>query len=150
MIQLYWNEKTGAILIPHRVKTEDGFWLSVEPVETAHANDTISVVNAVRTIAGLGVRIVPTPARDAFPKPILLKYAGSKSWSAFHRTHELIALEENANGQLTIVPWQRAHGRSYVPNLALLKALPDGATLDDAVSGVIQHIRTMRNATTPA
>jgi hypothetical protein len=150
MIQIYWNEKTGAILVPYSVKTEDGFWLSVEPVETAHVNDEFSVCNAVRKITGLGVRVVPTPARAAFPKPIILKYAGSKTWSAFQRTHELVALEEDANGQWRIEPWQRVNDRSYAPNLALLKVLPERATLDDAVSEVIQHIKTMRNSTDPA
>jgi hypothetical protein len=149
VIQIYWNEKNGAILIPYNAKTEAGFWISVEPVEIAHADDEASILNGVRKIAALGVITVPTPARDAFPKPIILKYAGSNSWSAFQKIHMLVDLEENANGQFSVQPWRRAEGRSYEPDLAAFKLLPIGATLGDAVADVIQHIKSVRTSPDP-
>ena len=145
LIQVYCNERTGAVLIPCAAKTEAGFWLSVEPVEVAHTDDETSILSGVRKIAAQGVRSVPTPARDAFPKPIMLKYAGSKTWSAFQKIHVLINLERNSNGQFSIQPCRKAEDRSYVPDLAALKVLPIEATLDDAASEVIQLIKSGRH-----
>jgi hypothetical protein len=144
LIQVYCNERTGAVLIPSAAKTEAGFWLSVEPVEVAHADDETSILSGVRKIAALGVRSVPTPARDAFPKPIMLKYAGSKTWSAFVKIHMRIDVEQNADGQFSVQPWRRGESRSYEPDLSAFRVLPIGATLGDAVFEVIQHIKSVR------
>jgi hypothetical protein len=149
LIQIYCNEKTGAVLIPCSAKTEVGFWLDVEPVEVAHADNEASILGSLRKIAALGVRSVPTPRRDAFPKPVILKFAGSKTWGAFQKIHILVHLEQSAKGQFSVQLWERVEGRSYQPGPTPPKVFQQGTSLEDAASEVAQLIRCARNSPGP-
>src|SRR3989442_938141 len=76
------NEKA---YIPTVAQTEAGFYLDVEPVSVALASDSKAVQSTIKEAIKRGNPIVPAPSRSSFPRPVVLKYANLKSWSAFER-----------------------------------------------------------------
>jgi hypothetical protein len=95
--------KNGIVYVPTNVKTEAGFYMHAEPVAVVPAADTDALRRAFHNVMEEGNKIVPTPKRDAFPPPILPKYAGVKSWSAFMKGASYWAINKD-NGNYDILP----------------------------------------------
>ena len=136
LVNVYWNKKTGAVLVPAVAKTEAGFWLDTEPVEVADATFPVSVSEAIKKSAARARIIVPTPPRSS-PKPVVLGYANVKSWSAFAKTHELLSIVRTDAGQYLVNPHRRLEGGGYVVKANGGKQLPAGSTLDDAIARLV-------------
>jgi hypothetical protein len=98
--------KNGIVYVPTNVKTEAGFYMRREPVAVVPAAQVDALRRAFRDAMERGNPIVPTPKRDAFPPPILPKYAGAKSWSAFMKGASEWAINED-NGHYDIVPYRK-------------------------------------------
>jgi hypothetical protein len=77
--------KDGIVYVPTTAKTEAGFYMSREPVAVVPAANTEALRRALQDVMDRANPIIPTPKRDAFPTPMLPKYAGARSWSAFMR-----------------------------------------------------------------
>jgi hypothetical protein len=89
-----------------------------------------------------GNQIVPTPRRDAFPAPVLPKYAGAKSWAAFMRGASEWAINED-NGNYDIVPYRKDPEGSpaWVADKKHKTQFPDGTTRDDVIDQMIKIIQ---------
>jgi len=81
---IYLSKRT--VFIPSVSKTEAGFYLDTEPVEVVPAQDVSRLELALKTTIERGNPIVPTPTRDKFPEPVVLKYAKKKSWASFEKS----------------------------------------------------------------
>src|SRR5688572_21248607 len=79
--QLYLRK--GMAYVPTVAQTGAGFYTNIEPVAVVPVTDSGALENAIKIAMSKGNPIVPTPTRDAFPKPVVLEYAKVKSWSAF-------------------------------------------------------------------
>ena len=75
--------RKGTAFVPDVARTEAGFFLDAEPVRVAKLSDLQSLASAIEQVMATGNPRVPTPTRAAFPKPVILKPAGVKSWNAF-------------------------------------------------------------------
>jgi hypothetical protein len=75
--------KDGIVYLPTAAKTEAGFYMDCEPVALVPVTNTDALRKALKDAMHRGNPIVPTPKRNAFPPPVLPKYAGLKSWSKF-------------------------------------------------------------------
>jgi hypothetical protein len=64
---------------------DEGFYRGVEPVAVVSASNTGELRQALRATIARGNPAVPILRRSEIPLPVLLKYAGVKSWSAFER-----------------------------------------------------------------
>ena len=84
---MLWNVylRYGVAYVPTVAQTDAGFFLDVDPVAVVSATDTEALQHAIKQAIGRGNPKVATPTRAAFPKPVLLKYAKVKSWSAFEK-----------------------------------------------------------------
>src|SRR5256885_17252816 len=84
---MLWNLylRNGTAYVPTVAQTEAGFFLDTDPVEVIPAVNTEALRNAVKQAIARGNPKVPTPTRAAFPKPVVLRYAKVKSWSAFEK-----------------------------------------------------------------
>ena len=134
LLNLYWNKKTGEILIPSVVKAEAGFWLDVEPVERASMSDRISLVKAIVSAFARGGEVVPTPPRDSHLKPVVLAHAKAKTWSAFARQYDQISIVRSSEGTFTIEQYKPApEGRGLVVDVEARRILPNRSSIDDLV-----------------
>jgi hypothetical protein len=102
---IYLRKKQA--IVPTPAITEAGFFIEMEPVAVADAADTAAVVHAIVSALERGNPRIKTPARDAFPPPVVLPYAGVKSWKTFEKGAQTWGIDVEAK-HIVIRP-QRTH-----------------------------------------
>jgi len=110
--------------------------MNVEPVAVTSIADTDGLRRAIAGTLARGNAIVPPPPKDKWPPPVLPKYAGVKTWSAFARgtsewtirersgVYEIVASRDHPDGY-----WVDDHERTF--------ELPAGSSGEDAVERMI-------------
>lgn len=134
--------KNGIAYLPTAAKTEAGFYLSGEPVAVVPVANTEALRRALQDVMDRGNAIVPTPKRDAFPPPVLPKYAGAKSWSAFMRGASEWKIDER-DGIYEIVPYRKDPdgGPGWVPDRKGRADFPAGTKRDDVIDRMIAIVQ---------
>jgi hypothetical protein len=77
--------KSGIVYVPTVVKMQSGVYSDEEPVAVMPAGRTEGLRRAFLDTISRKNAIVPNPPKDNWPPPVLLKYSGAKTWSAFAR-----------------------------------------------------------------
>jgi hypothetical protein len=77
--------RNGIVYIPTMGKMDKGFYRGIEPVAVVPAGNSESLQQALRMMVDRGNPTVPMLKRSKWPPPVLLRYAGVKSWSVFER-----------------------------------------------------------------
>jgi hypothetical protein len=104
--------RRGQAFIPTMARTEAGFYMGIEPVEVVEVSDWKGVEDALLRAVSRGNPTVPTPTRNTFPEPVLLKYAKVKSLSTFERSAESWKLSKR-EGAYLLAPYRPGkHGGS--------------------------------------
>lgn len=105
------------LLIPTLAKTDAGFYLAIEPVEVLRGAGVEELALALARVEERGNPRVPTPPRNAFPKPVVLKHAGVRSQAEFDRRARAWGLEWSNEG-IVLIPTYRAPEGGFldVPN----------------------------------
>jgi len=80
---IYFRNYT--VYIPTMGRMDKGFYRGVEPVAVISASNAEALRQALGATIARGNPDVPQLLRREWPPPVLLKYAGVKSWSAFER-----------------------------------------------------------------
>jgi hypothetical protein len=83
LYKLYLKKST--VYIPTTVNQARAVYMDVEPVTVVPVADTEALRRAMRDTIPKENRFVPPSVEDARKPPVLLKYTGDKSWSAFMR-----------------------------------------------------------------
>jgi hypothetical protein len=87
--------RNGVVYMQTMGKMGKGFYRGVEPVDVVPVKNTESLRQALKGTIARGNPSVPQPQRrDDWPPPVVLKYAGVKSWPAFERGRQVWNLEE--------------------------------------------------------
>jgi hypothetical protein len=128
--------RKGTIYIPTMGKMDEGFYRGVEPVAAVPASNTEEVRQALRATIARGNPVVPILRRSEIPPPVLLKYAGVKSWSAFERGMLFWDIKEN-NGAFRIAGQRKQSDGMWRDDPEQTIAFPPGATVDDVVERMI-------------
>ncbi len=128
--------KNGTVYVPTVAKTEAGFYMDREPVSVMAAPDTGALRRAIQDAIGRGNPIIPTPPRAAFPRPVLLKYSGAKTWSAFARGASQWSIKEK-DGNYQIVGYRTHRDGYWVEDPDQKTDFPSDATVDDVVERMI-------------
>ena len=131
--------RDGVAYVPTAATTEAGYYLEIEPVEVAHLSDRIALKAAVMRAIERGHPRVPTPTRENFPKPIILKYAGVKALRTFEKTASCWQFLMS-NGLYQIEQWRPFPKGGWVPNGAKIESLPASTSLDDAVDRFAERL----------
>jgi hypothetical protein len=128
--------RTGTIYLPTMGKMAEGFYRGVEPVEVVSAADIDGVRQALRTTIARGNPIVPMLRRSEWKPPVLLKYAGVRSWSAFERGMSFWTIKSK-DTTFQIAGQKKQPNRMWKddPEQAVI-SLP-GATIDDVIERMI-------------
>jgi hypothetical protein len=134
--------KNGIVYVPTNVKTEAGFYMRREPVAVIPAGNTDALRRAFRDVMERGNQIVPTPKRNAFPPPILPKYAGAKSWSAFMKGASEWAINEE-KGNYDIVPYRKdpEGSQGWTADNEHRTQFPVGTTREQVIEQMIKLIQ---------
>jgi hypothetical protein len=132
--------RDGIVYVPTVAMREGGpVYTDIEPVAVVPATNTEAVRRALLDAIARKNIVVPVP-KGKWPAPVLLKYAGVRSWSAFARTASLWSIEEE-RGVYQIVGY-RKHPKGYWEQDTGQKThFPPGATVDDVVSRMITILR---------
>jgi hypothetical protein len=86
--------RKGVVYVPTMGKMDKGFYRGVEPVAVVPASNTDTLRRALAETIARGNPHVPMLRRRDWPPPVVLKYAGVKSWSAFERGMRLWSITE--------------------------------------------------------
>jgi hypothetical protein len=141
---MLWNLylRNGTAYVPTVSQTEAGFFLDTDPVEAVPAVDTEALRDAIKRAIARGNPGVPTPSRAAFPKPVVLRYAKVKSWSAFEKGCSSWTIVE-ADGLYQIKRSRKRPDRGWEDDPAQIEALPPGASIDEIA---LRAASTMKSA----
>jgi len=109
MRRVYWSFylRKGVTYIPTTARTEAGYWLAIEPVDVAPVRTADDLHQALLKAIERGNPVVKTPTRQNFPPPVMQRYCGMKSFSAFERTAALWAITTR-DDSWAIYPWRRS------------------------------------------
>jgi hypothetical protein len=86
--------RNGTVYLPTMGVMDKGFYRGVEPVAVVSLTDIKTLREALIDTISRGNPVVPTLRCRDWPPPILLKYTGLRSWSAFERGMQLWDIKE--------------------------------------------------------
>lgn len=140
---IYLRNRTA--FIPTVAQTDAGFYLDVEPVEVVSAIDTEALQHAFKQAIARGNPKVPTPTRAAFPKPVVLRYAKVKSWSAFERGCLYWTITEK-DGVYHAIQGRKRPDRGWEDDPTRIKTLPPGIGIDEVAQRLASSVQTALEA----
>ena len=105
--------RNGIVYVPTVVRLQIGgaYW-DVEPVAVEPIADTEGLRRAFFDAIARKNAFVPNPPKNRWPRPILLKYSGAKTWSVFARNASLWSIDEE-NGVYSIAGYKE-HPDGYL------------------------------------
>ena len=127
--------RKGTVFIPTSGVVHKGLHRDVEPVAVVAASDTKAMREALRATIARGNPPTPHYPRGTYPKPIVLKYAGEKSWAAFARDALPWSVKER-DGSFQIVG-KRKHPDGWVEDPERKVEFPPGSTVDQVIDRMI-------------
>jgi hypothetical protein len=127
--------RKGIVYIPTQGEIHKGLYLDIEPVAAVSLSDTEAVHRAFAETIARGNPRVPLPKQSEIPPPLLPKYAGVKTWSAFARGASTWALKEE--GGAFRISGYRKEGRGWVPDSTNVETFAAGTAADQVIERMI-------------
>jgi hypothetical protein len=104
--------RRNVVYVPTVARLKTGAYRDIEPVAVISTTDTDGLRRAIGDAIKRGNEIIPNPPKNNWPAPILPKYAGEKTWSAFASSASLWSVEtNNTDSQVTGF---RKHSEGYL------------------------------------
>jgi hypothetical protein len=133
--------RDGIVYVPTVAKREsEPVYTNIEPVAVIPVTNTEALRRALLdTIARKNV-LIPAP-KNPRAAPILLKYAGVRSWSTFFRSASQWSIEEE-NGAYQIVGYRKHPDGYWQEDSSQKNEFPPGTTVEDVVDRtivILQH-----------
>lgn len=128
--------RNGIIYIPTMGKMDKGFYRGIDPVAVVPASNAGALRHELANAIARGNPHVPMLRRREWPPPILLKYAGVKSWSAFERGMRLWSITER-EGKFQIAEQKKQVDRMWRDDPDQLVNFPSGALVDEVVDRMV-------------
>jgi hypothetical protein len=128
--------RKGIVYLPTMGKMDKGFYRGVEPVAVVSASNTEVVRQSLQTTIARGNPMVPILRRRDCPPPVILKYAGIKSWSGFERGMSFWTIDET-DGTFRIARQRKEPDGMWRDDPEQTINLPAGSTIDDVINRMI-------------
>lgn len=132
--------RNGTVYLPVMARTHAGYYVDMEPVEVVSANDAQAFATVLQRAIERGNPVVPAPARDAVPKPVVLRYAKVKSWKQFEHTADYWHLSRDDDAW-EFGPWKRRLDRGWEPDATRQKHLEGQRNTEDVVKSLVQSVQ---------
>jgi hypothetical protein len=127
--------RRGIVYVPTVAQREGGAYTEIEPVAVVPITNIDGLHRALAEATARKNIIVPVP-KGKWPAPVLLKYAGVKTWSAFAHDASPWSIEEQ-DGQYQIVGY-RTHPKGYWEQDPEQKIkFPAGTAIDTVIDRMI-------------
>jgi len=127
------------VIIPTSGSVHRGLHRDVEPVVTIAASETNAVRQALRDTIARGNPPTPYYPRGTYPQPVVLKYAGVKTWSAFARGTLNWTIKEK-DGKYQIVGY-KMNPDGWVEDPEQLTIFPVGTSLEEVIDRAIEIVQ---------
>jgi len=118
----------------------------MEPVAVVPLSDSEGMRRALQATIARGNPPAPRYSAGNFPPPVLLKYAGVKTWSAFARGTLTWSIEE-AEGLYQIVPYRKNAKGYWEPDPDQKTVFPSGTETDAVIERMISIMEQAATAT---
>jgi len=132
--------RKATVYLPTMGRMDKGFYRGVEPVAAVSASNTNALRQTLAETIARGNPDVPMLRRREWPPPVVLKYAGVKSWSAFERGMRLWSISEK-NGNFQIAEQEKQPNGMWRGKPAQTIAFPPGTTTDDVIERMIAIVQ---------
>ena len=136
----HFHLRNGIVYIPTMAKMDKGFYRGVEPVAVVSVSNTDALRQAIVETIARGNPDAPMLRRREWPAPVVLKYAGVKSWSAFERGAQFWTIEER-NGRFQIAGQRRQSDGMWKDDPDRTVAFPANTPVDDVVQRMISILQ---------
>jgi hypothetical protein len=123
--------RKGIVYVPTFAKIENGAYQNIEPVAVVPISHAADLKRAFLETIARGNPIVPDSSPDDHPDPVVPKYAGVKTWTAFARGTSVWLLNER-DGVYQIQPYKRSKPRGWEQDPTRYITLPAGTDVDGA------------------
>jgi len=127
--------RQGTVFVPTTGLVDRGPYREIEPVAVAPVANPSAVGRAIRAAISRGNPPAPRYPPGGHPQPVVVKYAGVKSWSAFARGTLTWGINET-DGKYQIIGYTR-HPDGWRQDHEQKIDLPAGSTVDDAINRMI-------------
>jgi hypothetical protein len=131
--QLYLRK--GKVFIPTFGLVHKGLYRDIEPVAVVDVSDTEVLRQAFHETIARGNPPTPHYPRDGYPQPVVVKYAGVKSWSAFARGASPWNIKDK--GGIYQIVGHLKGPTGWVEDPDQTNKFPPGATLDQVIDRMI-------------
>jgi hypothetical protein len=131
--------RNGIVFVPTTGLVERGPYRDMEPVVVAPVSNPDAVRQAIRAAISRGNPPAPTYPPGGHPQPVVIKYAGVKSWAAFARGTLPWGIDER-DGTYQIIGYSH-HPDGWREDPEQKIDLPAGATIDDVIDRLITILR---------
>jgi hypothetical protein len=135
---LYLRE--GMVYLPTMGKVAEGVYRGLEPVAVVSASDISEIRRALNETFARGNPPAQLLRRSEYPPPLLLKYAGVKSWSVFERGLMFWTIKEK-NGTFQIAGQSKRDDGGWRPDAERTIDFPPNSTTDDVIDRMIAIVR---------
>jgi hypothetical protein len=129
--------KDGIVYVPTVVRLQIGgaYW-DVEPVGVEPVANTEGLRQAFSDAIARENVFVPNPPKNNWPRPILLKYSGARTWSAFARNASLWSIDEE-DGVYSITAYKEHADGYWVRDKNRKTEFPTGTSVGAVIERMI-------------
>jgi hypothetical protein len=128
--------RKGFVYIPTVGKVEGGPYRQIEPVAVLPVSHAVDLQHAFEETMMRGNPAIPNLARADHGDPVILKYAGVKTYSAFGRGAQYWMIEEN-QGAYQIIGQRKIVPRGWVDDPKQTVRFPAHTELDVVIRRMI-------------
>jgi hypothetical protein len=139
--------RKGTVYLPTTVNQGIARYINTDPVTVVPVMDTERLRRAMRETIPKENAFRPPTVEDARKQPVILKYTGDKSWSAFMRGASSWSIYEK-DGIFEIEPY-RVHPKGYwEPDRDNFIKFPSGTSIDVVIDRMISILQSASGAST--
>jgi hypothetical protein len=137
--------RNHVVYLPTMGKMAAGFYRGVEPVAVAPASNAEGLRNELQQSIVRGNPDVPMLLRKNIPPPVILKYAGVKSWSAFERGM-LFWTMEDTSGAFQIVQQRKLPNGMWKADPQRVISFQAGASVEEVIDRMVAILQEAARA----
>lgn len=128
--------RDGTVDVPTMGMMEKGFYRGIEPVSVVPVTNANALREALTATITRGNPVVPKLQRREWPPPVVLQYAGVKSWSAFERGMMLWSIEDK-DGVWRVAGTRKGTDGAMVDDPEQTVSFPPVTPVQDVVNRMI-------------
>ena len=124
------------VYVPTVVQLQTGAYRDIEPVAVLAAANADGLRRAFLDASAGKNAVVPPPPKDKWPPPVLPKYAGVKTWSAFARGAATWSIDES-DGNFQIIGYRDHPDGYWAPDREKKIDFPPGSRVEVVIDRMI-------------